>query len=64
MKVSELIRLLLEQDQNATVVIERDDEYWHVADLDTAVLVDPYAVNPVWDYDTENATPNAVRICL
>lgn len=64
MKVSELIAALLEQDQNAVVVIEMDDEYWQVADVDGAVLEDPAAKNPVWLFDTENTLPNAVRICV
>lgn len=64
MKVSELIAALLEQDQDAVVVIEMDDEYWQVADVDGAVLEDPTAKNPMWLFDTENTLPNAVRICV
>lgn len=68
MKVHELVKMLLEQDPDAVVVIERDDEYWQISDVDGAVLVNPGAKNPVWDYDycaeDEADMVNAVRICM
>lgn len=64
MRVHELVKMLMEQDPYATVVIERDDEYWQVADVDVACLDDPDAKNPVWDYDNEESPINAVRICM
>lgn len=65
MKVSDLIKLLMEENPDAVVVIEKDDEYWHIADLDDALLEDPGAKNPVWDFDNEDTyAPNAVRICM
>ena len=69
MTVSELIALLVEQDPNAVIVIERDDDYWHIADVDTAELKDPAATNPEWNYkvglnNNEPYRSNAVRICL
>lgn len=68
MKVSELIKLLSAFHPDTAVVIELDDEYWHVADLDTACLKDPAAKNPSWDYDAHAdgtvPLPNAVRICV
>ena len=70
MTVAELIQHLLQQDQNKTILINRDDEYWHIADLDTAMLDDPALPNPVYDYDRlfspEMAWPadNAVIICM
>lgn len=69
MTVTELIKLLQEQDPNAVVVIERDDDYWHIADVDTAILNNPTVTNPTWDFDRMFETdkpiqPNAVRICM
>lgn len=72
MKVCELIELLRTFKPDDVIVIERDDEYWHIADVDTAELEDPDATNPEWkfkvdpwapDYDTPHK-PNAVRICM
>lgn len=64
MKVHELIHLLYKYNPYETVVIERDDEYWHIADVDGARLRDRDDTNPVWDYDAEGTPVNAVRICM
>lgn len=69
MTVAELIELLGKYDPSRVVVIERDDDYWQIADVDTAELVNPTATNPEWNYkvgvnNNDPYRPNAVRICM
>lgn len=63
MTVAELIEHLKTFHPDTPVVLEMDDDYYHIAQIDSAQLVDPAAKNPVWDFETEDAPLNAVRIC-
>lgn len=64
MKVHELIAALQKMDPNHVVVIEMDDDYWHIGLVDGAVLQEPDAKNPKWafPFGDEESTINAVRI--
>lgn len=66
MKVHELIAALQKMDPNHVVVLEMDDDFWHIAMIDTVALKDPETIPVEWDADAYEAgdyVSNAVRIC-
>lgn len=67
MKVSELIGLLSAFHPDTAVVIELDDDYHHITEVDSVALVDPESKHPVWNFvsDEDGGAPqNAIRICV
>lgn len=68
MKVSELIEHLKDMDQSLHVVIEVDDEYRRITEIDTVAVTYSAGAGPAWDFQAYCGdgplVPNAVRIIV